>query len=61
MSAHKLQDQFTEIVGDQNRYRARKRAKGLCYGCTKKALDGKTRCADCLTLNKNRGKNESSG
>lgn len=54
MTIQRLQDEFTDIPDAQTRYRLRKRAKGLCYSCTNKALEGKTRCADCLLVNKSR-------
>lgn len=54
MSPFKIMDEFAEKSDAQTRYRLRKRAKGLCYSCTNKALEGKTRCADCLLVNKSR-------
>jgi len=33
-------------VGDK-KHREKKKAKGICVNCTKRAVAGKTRCKDC--------------
>lgn len=48
----KINDEHSHLATPMQRYRARKRAKNLCWDCHEKAVEGKSRCQKHLEGNR---------